>query len=901
MKTLVRSPRKFGPILMLITLILGPVALNFSPLLAQKLFKGLDLTGSWEFCISKTGDASSNGAPAEDRCIWKTVRSPGKLPFVENHDNATILLRKMFPTPDFCSHVGGACELLVGTLSDPTDAFLNGIHIGRIGQPPPSPQYSQTYPARFFMAESVLHSSGQNELILELYPMKQGKYGVHGITRSPLAIYPSRISGLLAETLTAGTVFLPLFSSFGLLTLVALTLMAGRINRFSDKTLAAYMRYCLFSGVYLVSLSRVPREYIPQPVGLSIHFGLRFLLEMFLLRFVSAFFHDRRILTQIITIGLIVASGLCFLTAFNQSTGQSWVTLFSSWGVFLCPYTAGVGLFLAIKSFRVGTSSNAAIIPLFFFLLLMQCWDITALHGFLPDIYFGRFSPLIIGIFFGYFFWQKAAEETQKIEVDAKLGAVTAQVAHDIRSPLAALEMSLEDLSSLPEDIRLIVKSALGRITDISNNLLTNYQAPINKGRTPVEGTPKNDEDNNTSVVLLSSLVEPLLSEKRKEFRTKLGIEIHSNLTLSSYGLFAKIQAVEFKRVLSNLVNNAVVHGIDDNGKITVEVSERGGLIEIQCTDNGKGMPPKIVEKLGERGETHGSGSGSGLGLYHARTSLQSWGGTFSIVSAPGKGTSAILTLPKGNPPSWFVPSIQIARNSTVVVLDDDASIHYVWDKRLDSIRQKDQNVKIAHFSTPTDLLQWHQGSPPSEVLYLVDYELIGQNQTGLDIIESLKIAPQSILVTSRFEDPTILDRCLRLGIKLLPKGLAGIVPIQLEAADRGKLAVLLDNDVLVQETWAMWAKRAGISLVTFSSEEELFEGIGGIPKIADFYIDYELENRRNGVEVAKELFHAGFKNITLVTGHRVGKLEVTPWTIAVTGKHCPWKIQTNAGNPALC
>ncbi|RYG03752.1 MAG: HAMP domain-containing histidine kinase [Chitinophagaceae bacterium] len=66
---------------------------------------------------------------------------------------------------------------------------------------------------------------------------------------------------------------------------------------------------------------------------------------------------------------------------------------------------------------------------------------------------------------------RRQGELVRQAEVEA-LAQVSNQVAHDIRSPLAALEMVLKDLSNLPEAQRLIVRSSTGRIRDISNDLL---------------------------------------------------------------------------------------------------------------------------------------------------------------------------------------------------------------------------------------------------------------------------------------------------------------------------------------------------------------------------------------------------------------------------------------------
>ncbi|MFA6521932.1 MAG: ATP-binding protein, partial [Candidatus Gracilibacteria bacterium] len=215
---------------------------------------------------------------------------------------------------------------------------------------------------------------------------------------------------------------------------------------------------------------------------------------------------------------------------------------------------------------------------------------------------------------------------------------VSAQVAHDIRSPLAALDMAVKDTAQIPEEQRIIIRSAVSRIRDIANSLLEKHR---NVAKT--DSADANDSARGVAepagVYLLSSLIDPLITEKRLQFRSKIGVDIDAHLGSSSYGLFAKVQPTEFKRVLSNLINNSV-EALDKNGSVILKLSCREGKITITVRDTGKGVSPEVLAKLGTRGETHGKSGGSGLGLYHARTSLESWGGTLNISSELGKGTT---------------------------------------------------------------------------------------------------------------------------------------------------------------------------------------------------------------------------------------------------------------------
>lgn len=62
--------------------------------------------------------------------------------------------------------------------------------------------------------------------------------------------------------------------------------------------------------------------------------------------------------------------------------------------------------------------------------------------------------------------------------------------------------------------------------------------------------------------------------------------------------------------------------------------------------------------------------------------------------------------------------------------------------------------------------------------LYLCDHELIGSQLTGLDLIERMGIASEAVLVTHRADELEIRERCLRSGVRLLPKAFVELIPI---------------------------------------------------------------------------------------------------------------------------
>jgi signal transduction histidine kinase len=367
----------------------------------------------------------------------------------------------------------------------------------------------------------------------------------------------------------------------------------------------------------------------------------------------------------------------------------------------------------------------------------------------------------------------------EKAKNEAVIGRLSSQVCHDIRSPLAALEMILPTIDVLPEDKRLIMRSAIGRIRDIANSLLTNSKKQLSQ--TIASSDIQKME---TQIYYLAPVLDSILTEKRIQYRDHLKVIIEFDCTLDTYALFADVNSVELKRIISNLINNSVEALPKLSGKILLNLSSHiDGRLKIEICDNGKGIPELELPKLTHIGSSFNKEGGTGLGLHHAKTTLNQWGGELSIhsnVSANTHGTVVTLYLPAAHPPAWFIPKLKISTNQQIVVFDDDQSIHQIWDRRF---RTTLSHVKLNHISTINDLKKFFNVHflELDNALFLIDYEILGQNQSGLELIEELGIQRQSILVTSHHEELTVLNKCNQLGVKLIPKLMCGFIPIEVQ------------------------------------------------------------------------------------------------------------------------
>ena len=99
-----------------------------------------------------------------------------------------------------------------------------------------------------------------------------------------------------------------------------------------------------------------------------------------------------------------------------------------------------------------------------------------------------------------------------------------------------------------------------------------------------------------------------------------------------------------------NLMENAVKYS-EPGGKVEVAVSKVAGTMTITVADNGIGIPPEAQERVFERfyrvdrGRARKNG-GTGLGLAIVKHICQLYGGSVTLDSAPGRGSTFTVTLP---------------------------------------------------------------------------------------------------------------------------------------------------------------------------------------------------------------------------------------------------------------
>ncbi len=472
------------------------------------------------------------------------------------------------------------------------------------------------------------------------------------------------------------------------------------------------------------------------------------------------------------------------------------------------------------------------------------------------------------------------AYKEEKDQAKRKLGEVSAQVAHDIRSPLAALNTCLGMLPQIPEEQRILMRNAANRINDIANNLLRQYKG------LPVETKPIQQ------VWLLAPVVESMISEKRLGLKNQL-VSIDADITAEGYAAFAEFDTNEMKRLLSNLINNALeAFSKGSKGRVTVFLDAKRHYIDLAIIDNGIGISSEHLAKVLEPGFSSKE-QGNGLGLSSAKKLVEGWGGGLRLESTVANGTKVSLHLPRANTPIWFVSKVVVDEAVPIGILDDDQSVHAAWDQRLLAVSKK---LCVEHFRDASHFITWYQAQTGA-VQVFSDYELLGDTLTGLDVLEKLKLGKNAILVTSHYEDKEIIDRCQSKGIRLLPKNLLAHIPIEkisndvkkTKAKQRAYDLVFFDDNPEVCNAWELNASVHGKKILIFSNLTDFEAALPGIDPKTPIYIDSELGDDLKGEEYSKILFEQGYTELYLATGHDPEYFGPLPWIKEIVTKLPPF------------
>jgi signal transduction histidine kinase len=229
----------------------------------------------------------------------------------------------------------------------------------------------------------------------------------------------------------------------------------------------------------------------------------------------------------------------------------------------------------------------------------------------------------------------EAHERLAHNEKIATLGRVAAQVAHEVRNPLAGLLLySLHLKSKASAELGDSEVQLIDKIIDTINHLTSTTEQILNFDR-PVKLAPR--------WVDLNRVIGDVIQLLKSQISAN-GID--AELNLCSPSLMGMLDEASISAALLNLVLNAV-QAMPDGGRLTITTGSDGAILWLLVSDTGPGITQERLKHIFEPFNTTKS-RGLGLGMSYAQKMIEQHGGRISVESQSGEGTQVRIELPRG-------------------------------------------------------------------------------------------------------------------------------------------------------------------------------------------------------------------------------------------------------------
>jgi signal transduction histidine kinase len=240
---------------------------------------------------------------------------------------------------------------------------------------------------------------------------------------------------------------------------------------------------------------------------------------------------------------------------------------------------------------------------------------------------------ILVGVYVIFVYWNRQSN------LYAKQRDIISQVTHELKSPLASIQLHLETIRlRKPAEEKLdafvgIMLADTDRLHYLINNLL--MAARLEQRRKPTE----------RRLTDMSAMLAEYVDSERAHLPQggSISLEVEPALKLL-------VDPEEMGMVLRNLFENAVLYS-PGSPEIVVRLSRSGNSVRLTIQDKGKGLDRNELKHVFEMFyRVHQAGEnvrGTGLGLYIVATIILNYGGKIFVESAGlGQGCTFIITLP---------------------------------------------------------------------------------------------------------------------------------------------------------------------------------------------------------------------------------------------------------------
>ena len=229
-------------------------------------------------------------------------------------------------------------------------------------------------------------------------------------------------------------------------------------------------------------------------------------------------------------------------------------------------------------------------------------------------------------------------------ELDEIKSGFVATVSHELKTPLAAINMSLRllndsrigELNAEQKKLTEEMKNEIRRLLKMVNELLN------------LSKIESDEEAYNYQFISVDELIDASVTPMLMQFeqnKVEFNFKIEKNLPK------LKIDVNKIAWVIINLLNNAVRY-TKTEGKITLSVSRENEFIKFSLKDNGIGIKPEHIGRIFQKfvqlnkSNMENQYKGVGLGLAIAKEFIEAHKGTIKVISEYNKGSEFIFYLP---------------------------------------------------------------------------------------------------------------------------------------------------------------------------------------------------------------------------------------------------------------
>jgi two-component system phosphate regulon sensor histidine kinase PhoR len=234
------------------------------------------------------------------------------------------------------------------------------------------------------------------------------------------------------------------------------------------------------------------------------------------------------------------------------------------------------------------------------------------------------------------------ADMTDRMRIDRIRRDFVANASHELKTPVAGIQLLAESAETAAEDGDVNQAVAFARqISAESTRLKRLVTDLLDLSRLETAPSPSSIVD------VRKAALNAVVGHRAAAQRKGLALRVDDSM-VRGQDVFAFCDSTDLAVALDNLVDNAIAY--TEDGSVIVHLATGDGRVLASVTDTGIGIPNQDLSRVFERfyrvdrGRSRDSG-GTGLGLSLVKHVVERSGGTISVTSEPGRGSTFTIEL----------------------------------------------------------------------------------------------------------------------------------------------------------------------------------------------------------------------------------------------------------------